>query len=294
MIAVSGPDPVVSRPSVVTDSYRDPLTPGDTRNRDGLRLAPAAVSEPHDGPRGLDSRGQRPPANSARQFSDLARSLQAEPDLDQTLRSIVSAAVVNIDGADLAGITLVTKNGALSTPAATDELVETIDRVQYEVRQGPCLSSAWERITVLADDLRTETRWPEFARRAADLGVLSMLSIQLYVRDEEMGSLNLYSRTASGFGDDDENIGLLFASHAAVAMVGAQHEHNLIAALVGRDIIGQAKGILMERYQITDTAAFAVLARTSQYSNRKLRDIADTLATTGVLELATHHLPGDL
>ena len=252
------------------------------------------MGDERDEQRGLDSGGQRLPAGQARQFSELARSLQAEPNLDQTLRSIVSAAVANVDGADLAGITLVTKNGALSTPAATDELAREIDRVQYEVRQGPCLSSAWERITVLADDLRTETRWPEFARRAADFGVLSMLSIQLYVRDEEMGSLNLYSRTASGFGDEDENIGLLFASHAAVAMVGAQHENDLIAALVGRDIIGQAKGILMERYQITDRAAFAVLVRTSQHSNRKLRDIAENLATTGVLELATHCVPGDL
>ena len=249
------------------------------------------MGEPHEEPRGLDSSGHRPPADQARQFSELARSLQAEPDLDQTLRGIVSAAVVNVDGADLAGITLVTKNGALSTPAATDELVTTIDRVQYEVRQGPCLSSAWERITVLADDLRTERRWPDFARRAAELGVLSMLAIQLYVRDEEMGSLNLYSRTAGAFGADDENIGLLFASHAAVAMVGAQHENNLMAALVGRDIIGQAKGILMERYQISNTTAFAVLVRTSQYTNRKLRDIAETLAATGTIELTTPPLP---
>ena len=235
--------------------------------------------------RGLDSGGQRLPPGQARQFSELARSLQAEPDLDQTLRSIVTAAVANVDGADLAGITLVAKNGALSTPAATDELARDIDRVQYEVRQGPCLSAAWDRLTMLANDLRTDTRWPSFARRAADLGVLAMLSFQLYVRDEEMGSLNLYSRTAGAFTVEDENTGLLFASHAAVALVGAQHEHNLIAALVGRDIIGQAKGILMERYQITEMAAFAVLARTSQYNNRKLRDIAETLATTGTITL---------
>ena len=238
-----------------------------------------------DEQRGRDSEGQRLPAGQARQFSELARSLQAEPDLDQTLRSIVDAAVANVDGADLAGITLVTKKGALSTPAATEELAREIDRVQYEVRQGPCLSAAWERFTMLANDLRTETRWPSFARRAADLGVLSMLSFQLYVRDEEMGSLNLYSRTADAFTGEDENTGLLFASHAAVALVGAQHEHNLIAALVGRDIIGQAKGILMERYQITEMAAFAVLVRTSQVNNRKLRDIAETLATTGTIEL---------
>jgi GAF domain-containing protein len=165
-------------------------------------------------------------------------------------------------------------------------MVEAIDRVQYEVKQGPCLSSAWDSLTVRADDLRTDTRWPDFARRAADLGVLSMLSLQLYVRDEELGSLNLYSRTVESFTADDENTGLLFASHAAIAMVGAQHENDLNTALVGRDIIGQAKGILVERYQITDLAAFAVLVRTSQHNNRKLRDVAETLASTGIIEIA--------
>jgi GAF domain-containing protein len=242
-------------------------------------------NEPDRAQRGLGSTGRPVASGPARQFSELARSLQAEPDLDQTLRSIVTAAVVNVDGADLAGITLVTKGGTLSTPAASDPLVEVIDRLQYEVRQGPCLSSAWDRLTVRADDLRTETRWPAFARRAAELGVLSMLSIQLYVRDEELGALNLYSRTANRFDAEDEDTGLLFASHAAIAMVGAQHETDLTAALVSRDVIGQAKGILMERYRITALAAFGVLVRASQQSNRKLCDIAETLAATGVIEL---------
>ncbi len=118
------------------------------------------------------------------------------------------AAVENIDGADFAGITLVNRDGTLSTPAASNELVVSIDRLQYDVRQGPCLSSAWEKLTVRSDDLRTEQRWPEFGRRAADLGVLSMLSLQLYVRDEDMGALNLYSRSADGFTVDDENTGV--------------------------------------------------------------------------------------
>jgi GAF domain-containing protein len=251
-------------------------------------------NESHDEPRGLDSRGHLPPADPAWQFSHLARSLQAEPDLEQTLHSIVGAVVVNVDGADLAGITLSTKSGVVNTPAATDDLVREIDRVQSEVRQGPCLSSAWEGITVRSDDLATETKWPSFARRASDLGVRSMLSFQLYVQDEELGSLNLYSRTASGFDDVDEITGLLFASHGAVVLAGAQHESNLQAALAGLDIIGQAKGILMERYQLTEAAAFAVLVRTSQYSNRKLRDIAETLALTGILEMTTHTQSGDL
>ena len=102
---MSAPDPVVPWPNDVADPHRDVPTPLDTRNRNDRmrRLAPTVADERHDGPRGLDSRGHRPPANPARQFSDLARSLQAEPDLDQTLRSIVSAAVVNMTAPTLPG-----------------------------------------------------------------------------------------------------------------------------------------------------------------------------------------------
>ena len=99
-----------------------------------------------------------------------------------------------------------------------------------------------------------------------------MLAFQLYVQREDMGALNLYSRHSNSFNATDENIGLLFASHAAIALVGAQHEHTLNAALVSRDIIGQAKGILMERHKITAQAAFNLLIRASQDNNRKLHD----------------------
>lgn len=227
------------------------------------------------------SAGELPTAGLARQFSDLARSLQAEPDLDETLQAIVTAAVADVPGADFAGITLVTAKGKITTPAATAELVEEIDRVQYDVRQGPCLTSFWEQATVRADNLRSEPRWPDFANRAADLGVLSMLAFQLYVQHEDMGALNLYSRQPNAFDSADENIGLLFASHAAIALVGAQHEHSLHAALVNRDIIGQAKGILMERYKIDAQAAFKLLLRASQDNNRKLHEIARAVASTG-------------
>jgi len=101
-----------------------------------------------------------------------------------------------------------------------------------------------------SESLRPETRWPLFGRRAADLGVRSMPSFQLYVQKENLGALNLYGRRPDAFGDGDEDIGLLFAGHAAVALVGAQHQHHSDLVLTGRDIIGQAKGILMERYKI--------------------------------------------
>lgn len=83
----------------------------------------------------------------------------------------------------------------VGTPASTDDLVIQIDRIQYETRQGPCLSAISEESTVRANDLRGDTRWPKFAQRAVDLGVMSMVAFQLYVRERDLGALNLYSKS---------------------------------------------------------------------------------------------------
>jgi len=107
-----------------------------------------------------------------------------------------------------------------------------------------------------------------------------MLSFQLYVEGDNLGALNLYSREPNAFDDESEHIGLLFASHAAVAFADAQKLDQLNSAVETRDLIGQAKGILMERYQISAEQAFRVLTRVSQQRNRKLRDLAAELADT--------------
>lgn len=148
------------------------------------------------------------------QLSEMARTLQAEPDVAATLQAIVAAPVINIPGADYAAITLVTPGGKVGTPAFSDSQVERVERLQDLTDQGPCLSAAREQLTFRTDDLHTETRWPLFTRRAADLGVRSMLSFQLYVQEENLGALNLYGRRPGAFGDGDEDIGLLFAGHA--------------------------------------------------------------------------------
>lgn len=219
----------------------------------------------------------------AQQLSELARDLQEEQTLQDTLQGIVDAAVDNVPGAEFAGVTVVEDRREVKTPAMTDELVRASDQAQYETRQGPCLDAVYEEQTVLLPDMRTEQRWPDFTKRAIDLGVGSMLSFQLYVTGDNLGALNLYSTTPEGFGDESEHIGLLLASHAAVAMAGAQRQEHLVRAIETRDLIGQAKGILMERYRVTADQAFTLLIRVSQTTNVKLRDVAEHLATTGEL-----------
>jgi GAF domain-containing protein len=192
--------------------------------------------------------------------------------------------VDNVPGAQFAGISVVQARNKISTPAWTDEVVRACDRAQYETGQGPCLDSVYEEQTVRLSDMRAEQWWPEFTKRvAADYGMGSMLSFQLYVSGDSLGALNLYNSSPEAFSDESEHVGLLLAAHAAVAMASAQHEQHLLQAMATRDLIGQAKGILMERYKITGDQAFSLLIRVSQNANMKLRDVADHLATTGEL-----------
>jgi len=230
----------------------------------------------------VGSTGQSAEPGIARELSELARELQADLTTEALLKHIVMAAVTEVPGAQYAGITQLTGK-EFATTAASGELVERIDRAQYETGEGPCLDAARHHETVRCDDLRTEARWPRFGRQAAGLGVLSMLSLQLFAGDDSFGALNLYAGTAAAFGQDSESTGILLASHAALAMTAARTQAGLLTALDSREMIGQAKGILMERYKITGVQAFGLLVASSQAVNRKLRDVAAHLVATGEL-----------
>lgn len=216
----------------------------------------------------------------ARQMSEFAREMQAESDPHKLLERIVAAAVSDIPAATYAGLSLFSKRG-VETDAASEPLVEQVDQAQYDTGQGPCLAASWEGRTIRADDLENEARWPDFAARAVDLGVRSMLSVQLFVEGDAMGALNLYSSEPGAFDDEDENTALLLGAHAAVAMSASRMRANFDIALNSRDLIGQAKGILMERYKIGGQQAFEMLVWASQHSHTKLRDVALALAETG-------------
>jgi transcriptional regulator with GAF, ATPase, and Fis domain len=226
------------------------------------------------------------PLDLARTLSDLARSLQNEDSVQHTLDAVVAAAVGTVPGAEHAGI-MVVEGRTVETHAITDNLVRNVDRAQVDTGQGPCLDAVWEHVTVRLPDTAREDRRPIFSHRAKDLGIRSMLSFQLWVLRDNLGALNLFSSQVDAFGDESENVGLLFASHAAVAMAGARKQQQLVAALSTRDLIGQAKGILMERHRLTADQAFNVLVHASQRTNLKLAEIARTLTETGTLQSAT-------
>ena len=237
----------------------------------------------HDAVRqAVGSTGRSAEPGIARQLSELARELHADLTTEALLDRIVMAAVTEVPGAQYAGITLVTGKD-FSTRAASGELIERIDRVQYQTGEGPCLDAARHHETVRCDDLRADDRWPRFARQAAGLGVLSVLCFQLFAGGDSFGALNLYAANAAAFGQDSESTGILLASHAALAMAAARTETGLLTAMDSREMIGQAKGILMEWYKITAVEAFGLLVASSQAVNRKLRDVAEHLVATGDL-----------
>ena len=216
-------------------------------------------------------------------LAQLARDLDSEIDPGRLLQRIVEAALVEVDGTDFAGIMLL-EHGQLTTPAATSDTVRLVDQDQQLTNEGPCIHAAMEKVELVrVDDLRSDPRWPKFAARALEHGVVGMLSFQLYARDVSIGALNLYAAEPDAFDEDAAHVGTLLATHAAVALASTRAEANLRNALQSRDMIGQAKGILMERFKIDQAAAFELLVAVSQHTHRKLRDIAEDLTATGEL-----------
>jgi GAF domain-containing protein len=217
-------------------------------------------------------------------MSRTARRLQEEHgDVEGTLQAITATAVDVVPNAEEGSISYVIGRSKIEPRASTGDLPRALDALQARIQQGPCMDAVWEQEIVRVDDVGADNRWPDFARQASELGVGSMLCFRLFVEGDRLGGLNLYARRPGAFDDESRDIGHMFAAHAAVAVAAAEHEENLRSAVSGRDVIGQAKGILMERHRLTADQAFAVLARVSQEMNRKLADVARELTDTGTV-----------
>ena len=243
----------------------------------------AEPAERRGRPSAQASAGSPAENDMSQRLADLARDMQDQPDSAAVLDVIVAAAVGTVPGAEEASISLAQRGRRVVSAAATGDVSRRFDDLQTETRQGPCMDAMYEE-TIRVDDLPSEQRWPELARRAGEVGVASMLCVQLFVAGDDLGALNLLARRPGAFTDESERIGLLFASHAAVAVAQAQKVNHLGTALASRDVIGQAKGVLMERYKITPDQAFFLLAKVSQETNRKLHEVAEYLTHTGALD----------
>jgi transcriptional regulator with GAF, ATPase, and Fis domain len=205
----------------------------------------------------------------------VARELLAQHDPQATLESAVKVAVAELTGADAASISIVHKDKRVDTAAASDDMASRGDELQYETGEGPCLDAIWTERTVYSPSLGHDARWPTWgARVVAETGAESVLAFQLFTSGHSLGALNLYSQTRDGFKAADKEDGLALAAHIAIALAGSREIDQLGQALDSRTVIGQATGVLMERYSIDQVRAFAVLTRLSSTENVKLRDLA--------------------
>ena len=194
--------------------------------------------------------------------------------VEETLASVTTAAVELIHGIDHADILLVDQE-RYDSLASTDPVANQLDALQQRLQQGPCLQAAMADPLIRCTDLRNEPRFPEFAAEATNLGIYSMLSFQLYTHSGGAGALNLLGRTPRALSPEAEALGAMLATHAALALAAVNTQHQFASALASRDHIGQAKGILMERFDFTAVKAFEVLRKLSQDTNVPLRDLAE-------------------
>jgi GAF domain-containing protein len=228
-------------------------------------------------------------AELAALFADLGRELLAERELDSTLNLITRRSVQLVPGAQLAAVSR-GRQGRFETVAPTSELPLQVDQIQYDLRSGPCVDAALEQQIFRTGDLAADQRWPEFGRRAAaEHGICSMLSVRLFLENDDLvAALNLYSTNADAFDASDESVAMMLATHASTAMASARlHEqvYNLERALQSNRGIGVAIGVLMNQYKITQAQAFDLLRMASQHGHRKLVEVARDVTETGILEL---------
>jgi GAF domain-containing protein len=215
----------------------------------------------------------------ALQMAELARSIALRK-VDDVLADVTAAAMQLIDGVDIAGVLLVGTGGSFETRAPTADLMFKIDELQMRYLEGPCVQAALSEIVVRTDDFRNESKWPNYSPKMVELGVRSGLSFKLYTADRTAGALNLFAFEPRLWDTEAETIGMVLAAHAAAAILASRQGDQLQSALSTRDRIGQAKGIIMERFGIDDVRAFAMLRQLSQDGNTKLTDVAQRVIDT--------------
>jgi GAF domain-containing protein len=197
-------------------------------------------------------------------------------DLDATLSRITAAAVEVLPRVELSSITVRHSDGRLVTVAPSDDLLLGLDARQYELREGPCYAAATDERQMVSSDLGSDPRFPTYGAEAEALGIRAQMGVRLFDTPTSQGALNLYSGEVGAF-DDDGSVSALFTHQAGQAIAYAAEIGNLAQAVRTRTVIGQAIGILMERYSLNDQRAFAFLQRLSSHRNVKLRQVAQEL-----------------
>lgn len=213
-------------------------------------------------------------------IAELAKTLHTGDSYDDAalLAAITEHAAEVIPGAQHAGITIIDKHGRIRTAACTNQCAVVLDDLQREHGEGPCLISACTQRTVRVDDLEHDEQFAGFGEAAiAQTPIRSILSLDLFAADHTMSALNVYAERPSAFTNESVQIGRIYATHSALAWDASRRSGQFERALASRDLVGQAKGIVMERFGVDAVQAFELLRRLSQNNNVAVSEIAERL-----------------
>jgi GAF domain-containing protein len=218
------------------------------------------------------------PTVFAQSIASAALSLNQQESVEATLQTIARVMANSVPGFDQIGISTVDKAGHVTTRAHIGTLVVRLDDIQYGLGEGPCVDTLRGDEVVTAPNLGSDRRWPRYVPEAVDLGVRSQLALRLHLGDGSiLGGVNLYSTISDEVSQNALALAALFAAHSAIALGHVQERTQLGEALESRKIIGQATGILMQRYDMDEDRAFAFLVRASNHGNIRLRAVAQEL-----------------
>lgn len=219
---------------------------------------------------------------SSAALASLATEL-AGASVGDDLHLVVQRAVAFIDPAEHASITLRGPRRTLRTIASTSEVCRRADELQYSLGEGPCVDAATGGEICLLDDAARPDRWERWAHEVRQLGLHSVLAVQLGTRGAYLGALNLYSSRAGVFSTDEVDLATSYAAIAGAALHASRQVEGLETAVHTRHLIGVAQGILMGQFDLTMDQAFALMQRCSSRLNIKVRDLAAHVATHGQL-----------
>lgn len=209
---------------------------------------------------------------------ELAATLSSPTETSDALRVLTHGAVDAIPGAGFASISIRHPEGPLETLAATDPVIDALDAEQYRLQEGPCYQTATDESLLVSFDLGNDDRWPRYGPIAVEAGLHAQLAVLLAANgDGQRSALNVYANRPYEFDHNSIEVAELFASHASVALGFVRTVEQLGGAMHSRQVIGQATGIVMERYRLTESRAFSFLVRVSRSSNVRLLDVASQI-----------------
>jgi ANTAR domain/GAF domain len=222
----------------------------------------------------------------AETFVELADTLVADFDVIDFLQ-VVAGRCVELLGVAASGMVLAEASGSLVTVAASDERARLLELFEIQNDEGPCRDCYRLGSAVVNVDLAgARERWPRFAPHAINAGFASANALPLRLRNQVIGSLNLFHAGSGGLGGEELRLAQALADAATIGILqqrtirhGEVVAAQLQAALTSRVVIEQAKGVLAERMQISTDDAFGVLRTAARSRNRLLSELAHEVAS---------------